>query len=414
MFGAVWRRLALMLSLVLVLGSVGILFGSAKPAGADTVFQSDDVFASVGFGGVNVYDGSGNQINALMDNSGANITAGSAFDSSGNFYVTDTDTGDISEYAPDGTLMAAPFATGLDRPLSLAFDASGNLYVGQQATPYIAVFNAAGQRQGDIGPVTTEHQGVDWIDLSSDQCTFYYTTESTDILTYNMCTHTQGPNFNVAPLPDADPVTANQPNDRAYGLKILQNNDVLVADTNDVVLLDPNGNVLTSYPCSSLPGCQGGLFAMAIDPSGTSFWTGDEISGYVWQVNIDTGQVMQTINTNAGLLYGLSVDDEINVATPTASTPVATATPTSLSVNPVSGNFSSPTPVSAVLTNQTTGMPEAERASDLHPQRLRDLHRRHRQHRDGHLRHHAGRALELLHLDRIVRRRHVADDSHRL
>ena len=354
-FGAVWRRLALMLSLVLVLGCVGVLFGSAKPAGADTVFQSDDVFASVGFGGVNVYDSSGNQLNSLVDNSGANITAGSAFDASGNFYVTDTDTGDISEYAPDGTLMPAPFATGLDRPLSLAFDASGNLYVGQQATPYIAVFNSAGQRQADIGPVTTEHQGVDWIDLSSDECTFYYTTESTDILTYNMCTHTQGPNFNVAPLSAADPDTANQPNDRAYGLKILQNNDVLVADTNDVVLLDPNGNVLNTYLCSNLPGCQGGLFAMAIDPSGTSFWTGDEISGYVWQVNIETGQVMQTINTNAGLLFGLSVDDEINVAT--AQSTVVTATPTSLTLSPVSGNFSSPTPVSAVLTDSATNTP---------------------------------------------------------
>ena len=135
---------------------------------------------------------------------------------------------------------------------------------------------------------------------------------------------------------------------------------MLVADTNDVVLLDPHGNVLTTYPCSSLPGCQGGLFAMAIDPSGTSFWTGDEISGYVWQVNIETGQVMQTIDTNAGLLYGLSVDDEINVATPTSSTPVVTATPTTLTVNPVSGNFSSPTPVSAVLINQTTGLPEVD------------------------------------------------------
>ena len=61
---------------------------------------------------------------------------------------------------------------------------------------------------------------------------------------------------------------------------------------------------------------------MAIDPSGTSFWTGDEISGYIWQVNIKTGQVMQTINTNAGLLYGLSVNDEINVATaPNRSSP---------------------------------------------------------------------------------------------
>jgi hypothetical protein len=74
---------------------------------------------------------------------------------------------------------------------------------------------------------------------------------------------------------------------------------------------------------------------MAIDPSGTSFWTGDEISGYVWQVDIGTGQVMQTINTNAGLLFGLSVDNEINVAT--ASNTVVAATPTSLNVNPSPG-----------------------------------------------------------------------------
>src|SRR5271169_4664400 len=222
LFGAVWRNVGALIAALVLLASVGVAFSTtAKPAGADTVFQSDDVFASVGFGGVNVFDSSGNPLNSLVDNSNAIVTAGSAFDSSGNFYVTDTDTGDISEYAPDGTLMPEPFATGLDRPLSLAFDASGNLYVGQQATPYIAVFNSAGQRQADIGPVTTEHQGVDWIDLSSDECTFYYTTESTDILTYNMCTHTQGPIFNVAPLPAADPDTPNQPNDRAYGLKIL-------------------------------------------------------------------------------------------------------------------------------------------------------------------------------------------------
>ena len=217
-----------------------------------------------------------------------------------------------------------------------------------------------------------------------------------------MCTHTQGPNFNVAPLPAADPDTANQPNDRAYGLKILQNNDVLVADTNDVVVLDPDGNVLNTYPCSNLPGCQGGLFAMAIDPSGTSFWTGDEISGYVWQVDIGTGQVMQTINTNAGLLYGLSVDNEINVAT--ASDTVVAGHADVAQRQPGLGQL--------LVAHAGLGRPhrlghqhaDPGRAGDLHPQRHRDLHRHHRQHRDGHLRHHAGRALELVHLDRLVRR----------
>ena len=80
------------------------------------------------------------------------------------------------------------------------FDNSGNLYVGQQTTPYIAEFSPSGQRLADIGPLQTELYGDDWIDLSSDQCTFYYTSEGTDIMRYNKCTNTQVSNFNQVPL----------------------------------------------------------------------------------------------------------------------------------------------------------------------------------------------------------------------
>ena len=65
---------------------------------------------------------------------------------------------------------------------------------------------------------------------------------------------------------------------------------------------------------------------------------------------------MQTIDTNAGFLYGLSVDDEQMAAT---TAPVST-TPTVLTINPVTGNFSSPTPVSGTLTNSSTGAPVAD------------------------------------------------------
>ena len=78
--------------------------------------------------------------------------------------------------------------------------------------------------------------------------------------------------------------------------------------------LDPNGNVLQTYTCASLPGCQGSLFAMSLDPDGTSFWTGDSTSGDIWQVDIATGNVLQTIDTHSGYLFGLSVDDQIEVA----------------------------------------------------------------------------------------------------
>ena len=89
----------------------------------------------------------------------------------------------------------------------MVFDNQGNMYVGQQTTPYIAEFAPDGTRLTDIGPLQTELYGDDWIDLSSDECTFYYTTEGTDILTYNKCTNTQGPNFNQVPFPSTDPST---------------------------------------------------------------------------------------------------------------------------------------------------------------------------------------------------------------
>ena len=215
--------------------------------------------------------------------------------------------------------------------------------MGQQTTPYIAEFSPSGQRLPDIGPLATEVYGDDWIDLASDQCTFYYTTEGTDILRYNKCTNTQLPNFNQTPF-------TNGP---AYEVRLLQNGDVLVADSGAVLELDSSGNVIQTYSCSSLPGCQGQLFAVSVDPSGTSFWTGDSASGNIWQVNMGSGQVMQTINTDSAYLYGLSVDDQQMVAT---SAPPPTA-PSTLTVAPVTGDFSTPTPVSAVLTNPSTDAP---------------------------------------------------------
>ena len=226
------------------------------------------------------------------------------------------------------------------------------MYVGQQSTPYIAEFASDGTRLPDIGPLQTELYGDDWIDLASDECTFYYTTEGTDILTYNKCTNTQGPDFNKVPFPSQDPSTGLPVN--AFQLKILADGDVLVADSNAVLLLDPNGNVIQTYPCSSLPNCGGQLFAISVDPSGTSFWTGDSSSGYIYQINIATGALMQTINSQSGTLYGLSVLDQKEVATPSQST---TAAPSTITVAPVTGDFSTPTPVSAVLTNPNTDAP---------------------------------------------------------
>src|SRR5271163_2850845 len=84
--GASWRRMAVALAAALVLGCVGILFATPKSAGADTptVFQSGEVFASVGNSTVYTFDpASGAQVATLQDNTDEPYTAGSAFDANG-------------------------------------------------------------------------------------------------------------------------------------------------------------------------------------------------------------------------------------------------------------------------------------------------------------------------------------------
>ncbi len=345
---------ALFLATLILFATVGVVLttGAPKPAGASSIFASGQVFASVGNSTVNMYDPtSGDLLDSLVDNTNEPYTVGTAFNSQGDLFVADDLNGDISEFGPDGTPLPT-FASGLSNPISMVFDNQGNMYVGQQTTPYIAEFAPDGARLPDIGPLQTELYGDDWIDLSTDQCTFYYTTEGTDILTYNKCTNTQGPDFNQVPFPSTDPSTGLPVN--AFELKILENGDVLVADSDAVLVLDSGGNVIQTYPCSGLPNCSGQLFAVSVDPSGTAFWTADSASGDIYEINIATGALIQTIATHQGLLYGLSVAGEINVATTPTTVP---ATPTSLALQPVTGNFSTPTPVSAVLSDSSTTTP---------------------------------------------------------
>ena len=164
--------------------------------------------------------------------------------------MTDDYSGDVSEYAPDGTLDGV-FASGLQNPLSLAFDNQGNLYVGQQTTPYIAEFSKTGQLVQNIGPLATELSGDDWIALGPDECTFYYTTEGTDILRYNMCTNQQEPNFNVQPFPSYDPSTGLPV--QAFELQILPDGDVLVADSNADILWTRTATCCRPTPARRCP-----------------------------------------------------------------------------------------------------------------------------------------------------------------
>ena len=163
---------------------------------------------------------------------------------------------------------------------------------------------------------------------------------------------------------------------------------MLVADSDAVLLFDPNGNVIQTYSCAIAPRLRRPALRRGVDPSGTSFWTGDSASGDIWQIDIATGARPADDQTTGGLpLRALGRRPAHGGHVSPRSSP---ATPTALTIQPVSGDFSSPTPVSAVLTDSITDTPISGEPVTFTLNGAETCTADDRRHRHGDLRHHAG------------------------
>lgn len=139
-----------------------------------------------------------------------------------------------------------------------------------------------------------QDRGTDWVDLAADLHTIRYTSEGNTIFQYDLATNTQLANFNATGLP-AEP---------AYAHRILSDGGELVAATSALFRLDKFGNVVQTY---TIPGTSL-LFAMNLDPDGTSFWTADYFDHDIFRVDISTGNILTTFNDGgSGVLGGLAV-----------------------------------------------------------------------------------------------------------
>ncbi len=279
-------------------------------------FAVGDVFAAVGNSQVKVFTPTGTLLTTLSDSSGATYTTGMVFDGSNNLYVTNFDTGTISKFDPTGALLNSSFFHGgLNAPESILVNKAGNFLVGGPSTAVVNQYSAAGGTptvnysvQGGNGT-----QGTDWTDLSADQKTLLYDGEGTAILSYNLATKTQNAAF-------ATGLTGSS----VFEFRIVPSGtlagDVLAADSQDAILLSSTGSLLKTY---TLPGNGGQDFALNLDPNGKDFWTGDSLSGTIWEVNISTGNIDgQFASGSPGTLFGLVVNGQI-----TAGGPPPTGTP---------------------------------------------------------------------------------------
>jgi hypothetical protein len=207
----------------------------------------------------------------------------------------------------DDSFARPPGSGTYNLPESCVFDRTGNVYVGQagaSGSTDEAVAIMKFDRHGnalDRYVVPTGPRGTDWIELAGDQCTLYYTSEDTSVRRYDLCTRTPLPDFAIDLTPPY-----------CYALRLRPNSELMVACQDAVHRLSPEGVNLQTYTRQAIGELDaGGLFALNLDPDGTSFWTAGVHSGNVYRVDIESGTVLANFNTGSGGVSGLAVYDEL-------------------------------------------------------------------------------------------------------
>jgi hypothetical protein len=326
---AMAKGAALGLGVLILLVLVGL--GLHRAGAANPPIPKGTVMVGTGNGLFTEFTQDGKVITQLDTTSGASDETGCAFDPlTGDFYTTNFGKNSVSKFDPSGAFIGL-FGTGYNAdPESIVFDGATpeNVYVGQaDGTHEILKFDTSGNSLGTFTP-TTDQRGTDWIDLSSDRCTMFYTSEGKNVQRFDVCTNTQLTPFNIAPLPGSNAYAHRRLLPSQFGA-----GGVLVADSGSVERLDATGADVQSYtiPDASV------VFALNLDPDGTSFWTGDLGSGFVTKVDIKTGTILQHWNANVASNFrdvaGVCVKGElIAVPTPTPTSlvspsPVQTPTP---------------------------------------------------------------------------------------
>jgi hypothetical protein len=292
-------------------------------AGAVSPMAKGDVLLSIGGGKVELHTPSGTLVKTLDSTTGTNENDGLCFDAAGNLYSTNGFSyGSVAKFDDTGTLVnknfVSPSDTANGHPESCVVDSSGHVFVGLPDSSPTAIqeYSSTGTLMHTFD-VMKQSRGSDWLDLAKDQCTIYYTSESTSVLRYDVCTSTQ-----LAPFATGLPGPC-------FAHRLLSDGSVLVACQADIVHLSSTGTVLNTFTAASL-GDTGDLFAMNIDPDGKTFWTADYGSGLVIHANISNGAVVGHFNHSGGSgpFGGLAVVGELTQALPTTTTTASTTTTT--------------------------------------------------------------------------------------
>jgi hypothetical protein len=162
--------------------------------------------------------------------------------------------------------------------------------------------------------ISQDIHGVDWLDLSKDQTTIYYTSEDNWIRSFHVAAGvdannvpfaagTQGPSILVHPQ------GSSGIGGKVYALRIISPGDpangFLVATTAAVYRVDATGAIVRGYYANG----ELGYFALNITPDGASFWTAT-LAGKLYRFHIASGAMYGPFATGAASALGLCVKRE--------------------------------------------------------------------------------------------------------
>ena len=290
--------------------------GNTSQPATQTVNVSDNPVLFVGISGGQVaeFSRSGNHLTTLNSNQGGSMT-GMGFDAVQNLYTTNFTADTVSRFSGNGSLMGT-FGSGYNcKPESIAFDQAGNAYVGETGCSHaILKFDAYGNLAAAYS-VATEQEGSDWIDLASDQCTIFYTSQGSSVLRYNACSKQQ-----LAPFATGL--------NTGLGLKILPDGGVLVADKQDIIRFDSGGRKIMTYNASG----ESCWVSVALDSDNASFWAADYCSSDVVQFNLNSGNEVSKFNSGSATntVYGVAervAPSRVTPAGPLTAAPAQASVP---------------------------------------------------------------------------------------
>ena len=227
-----------------------------------------------------------------LDTKLSGTMTGMTFDVEGLLYATAFSAGNLVRFGSDLSPLGN-FGPALNcQPESVTTDFNGNIYVGLAGCNKTVVKLDAKGTQLSSFTVANEDQGADWIELSADQCTLYYTSEGHRILRYNVCGNRQLSDFSSGLH-------------KALAIKLLSDGGTLVADNIDIHRTDATGIITKTY---DQPG-EDCWVSVALDSDGVSFWATDSCTSHVYQMDLATGNVLQTIKPNIppNSVFGLAV-----------------------------------------------------------------------------------------------------------